>query len=330
MDQNISGLSNIKLTESLLSYDKVADKEDRKTCKKLLETKFPKMFSLPLFEGGKMATKNFKQIVEKFSRERLWILLRLKTKPAFVRLEIGILLLMEFFQPHSTTKTKERQKYLNLPLFRIWDLKIRSSKYTSFDNFKETTSLLPCHLWSDDQIENHLVKFLGIEDEKLWRSFAVYHHLEELVFDDDDQSIGDSDTATPDADIKKACWRVDDYSHLGNSDGSLVLEDFLEPRDFEAFRDGYNVYAEVDVQDPISGEILSTYEEFPKNNEQVPRSISFPLMDLDISKDPGFASTSIPEDEDNPVFVAGKVDDFRFECLIDTRVAETAVYDKTS
>jgi len=177
MDQNISGLSNIKLTDSLLSYDKVADKEDRKTCKKLLETKFPKMFSLPLFEGGKMATKNFKQIVEKFSRERLWILLRLKTKPAFVRLEIGILLLMEFFQPHSTTKTKERQKYLNLPLFRIWDLKIRSSKYTSFDNFKETTSLLPCHLWSDDQIENHLVKFLGIEDEKLWRSFAVYHHL---------------------------------------------------------------------------------------------------------------------------------------------------------
>jgi hypothetical protein len=325
MDQNISGLSNIKLTDSLLSYDKVADKEDRKTCKKLLETKFPKMFSLPLFEGGKMATKNFKEVVEKFNRERLWILLRLKTKPAFVRLEIGILLLMEFFQPHSTTKTKERQKYLNLPLFRIWDLKIRSSKYTSFDNFKETTSLLPCHLWSDDQIENHLVKFLGIEDEKLWRSFAVYHHLEELVFDDDDQSIGDSDTATPDEDIKKPRWKTNKYKHLGNSDGSLVLEDFLEPEDFQAYRNGYNVYAEMDVQDQNEGgENVSTYEEFPKNNPKVPRSISFPLIDLDTSNDPEFASTSIPEDENNPLKKAGKIDEYRYQRLIDTTVAEKA------
>jgi len=64
MDQNISGLSNIKLTDSLLSYDKVADKEDRKTCKKLLETKFPKIFSLPLFEGGKWQQKISRKLLK--------------------------------------------------------------------------------------------------------------------------------------------------------------------------------------------------------------------------------------------------------------------------
>jgi hypothetical protein len=177
---------SLKLATALNSDDKFDNDID--IIEELSKVQFPAMFSRPLFLNGKMALQFFDEILHNYSQKRLLQLFQVYCKPTFVCVEICILLLMEFFtHPVISYNSIDFQM---LPLYHLWNSKIRGAKSRSFQSFLWEHHFMTCHLWTDLIIRRHIEETLGFFFHSC---MATHYNIEALVFDDDDYNLNSDD-----------------------------------------------------------------------------------------------------------------------------------------
>jgi hypothetical protein len=157
--------------------------DDVAIVEELVKTKYPEMFPKPLFQYDKMTSQYFHENLTRYDTDRLLMLFRVKNKPTFVRVEISILLLMEFFAHRSTSSSTNKQKQ---PLYRLWHSKIGQHKSMSYDEFLKNYYFL----------EYVLIGISTVSHPNIWLSLAG---METNVMHTVSKTVMPACTTTPEA-----------------------------------------------------------------------------------------------------------------------------------